>query len=132
MNQRCSLFVVFMGAPHESDTTTSLFRLLHEAIVQDLDVTVWTCGWATALTQQTLGQYKPRNLAGWNRKYPTTAAIAERLIAAGKGRLQWLVCRFCMEDRGTTKQLDCVSIVPSHKFARYLSDADSSLFMGVM
>jgi len=135
-NAHSQIFIAVMGSHHESELFTSLVRLVHEAIAKGYQVTVWVCGGATALTLASLGDTKVRNVmdvaAGvFDIEYPSTAALVKELLETSEGRLRWLICRHCMQDRGTTNQIDEVKIIPPYKFMHFVKQADSSLIMGV-
>ena len=130
------IFIGVMGAPYESELITSLMRMVDESLAQGHRVIVWTCGGATTLTQSALGEVKPRNLLdlGTDREsveYPSTAALVKGLIKTAQGRLQWYVCRHCMEERGAEGQIPDVKVMPPYKFVEYHSRAEISLVMGV-
>lgn len=130
-----SIFLGVMGAPYESELCTTLFRLIDAALRQEHPVTVWTCGGATTLTLQTLGDTKPRNFFDLGKEedttYPSTAALVKALLAVSEGRLQWFVCRQCMEERGAGDQIAEVAIKSPFKFLQYRNKADTALILGV-
>jgi sulfur relay (sulfurtransferase) complex TusBCD TusD component (DsrE family) len=126
-----TVFFVVMGAPYESELTTSLFRMIDAALDQQHRVWVWTCGGATTLTMQSLGERKPRNPLDLDAEYPTTGQFVNRMLTRGDGRLEWYICRQCMEERGANEQLAGVKIQPPFRFLRYLDQADVCLVMGV-
>lgn len=133
---RPSIFLGVMGAPYESELCTTLLRLVDAALRQGHPVTVWTCGGATTLTLRSLGDTKPRNLfdLGTERRdatYPSTAALVTALLTMAEGRLQWLVCRHCMEERGATDQISGVVVKPPLRFLHYRDQADTALILGV-
>jgi sulfur relay (sulfurtransferase) complex TusBCD TusD component (DsrE family) len=125
------LLLVLMAAPHESETCSTALRLAREAVGAGYPVTVWTCGWATALTLRTLPAVKPRNFSDWEASYPSTATLVGDLLAAAGGRLRWLVCGWCAHHRGTAEQIDGVRLVPGTRFGRQLAAATQALFLGV-
>jgi sulfur relay (sulfurtransferase) complex TusBCD TusD component (DsrE family) len=126
-----SLFLGLIGAPYESDLFTTAMRLADEAVRQGHQVTVWTCGYSTALTTAAVGDGKPRNMADWTARYPSTSALAAHLLDWADGRLTWLVCRFCAEERGTLDQIPGVRIRPPYEFRERFSAADVALTLGV-
>jgi sulfur relay (sulfurtransferase) complex TusBCD TusD component (DsrE family) len=126
-----TIFLVVMGAPYESELTTSLFRLVDAALDQQHRVLVWTCGGATTLTMRSLGDRKPRNPLDLDAEYPSTARLIRAMLARGAGRLEWYICRQCMEERGASEQVDEVKIQPPFRFLRYLEQADVCMIMGV-
>lgn len=131
-----SLFLGVMGAPYESELSTTVMRMVDEALQQGHRVTVWTCGGATTLTLQSLTDSKPRNLLDMatentDARYHSTATLVGKLIEISEGRLQWLVCRHCMEERGACEQISGVKVVSAFKFLRYLNEAEVSIVMGV-
>lgn len=128
---RRSLFLALIGAPYESDLFTTTVRLADEAVRQGHLVTVWTCGFSTALTMDTVGDHKPRNVLTWDTRHPSPAALVSRLLRWADGGLQWLVCRYCAEERGTLTQVDGVRIRPPYEFVRRADKADVCLVLGV-
>lgn len=121
-----------MGAPHGSDQVTSALRLTQALLERGASVQVWTCGYATLLTQRALGPDKPRNLADWNRDHPSTAALAEELLTAFPGRLYWYGCRFCSDDRGAAEHLPQVVLRPPAGYAANVAAAGKTVLVGVI
>jgi sulfur relay (sulfurtransferase) complex TusBCD TusD component (DsrE family) len=135
-NQTKSLFLGVMGAPYESELCTTVMRMVDEALRKGHHVTVWTCGGATTLTLQSLGESKPRNLLDLGSErgdahYYSTAALIGELLRISEGRLQWLVCRNCMEERGALEHIAGVKIISAFKFMQCLNQADVAMVMGV-
>ncbi|HEY0168573.1 MAG TPA: hypothetical protein VGB75_16130 [Jatrophihabitans sp.] len=126
-----SLFLGLIGAPYESDQLTTALRIADEAVRQQHRVTVWTCGYATALTTAALGPTRPRNANDWDVRYPSTAALASGLLDWAGDSLDWLVCRYCAEERGTLDQMPGVRVRPPYEFMRRAVAADTSLVFGV-
>ena len=125
-----SLFLGLIGAPYESDLFTTTVRMAEEAVRQEHEVTVWTCGYATALTVAALAPTKPRNVIAWDTAYPSPAALATHLLGWAEGRLSWLICRYCAEERGTLDQLPGVRIRPPYEFIQRAHAADVCLVLG--
>ena len=126
-----SLFLGLVGAPYESDLLTTALRIADEAVRQQHRVTMWACGYATTLTSAALGPTRPRNAARWDVAYPSTAALATGLLDWAGDRLEWLVCRYCAEERGALEQMPGVRVRPPYEFMRRAIAADSSLVFGV-
>ncbi|HZM84358.1 MAG TPA: hypothetical protein VFC19_52225 [Candidatus Limnocylindrales bacterium] len=126
-----SLFLGLIGSPYESDMFTTASRLVDETVRRRHHVTVWACGYSTALTLRGLGDSRPRNPWSWDTVYPSTAAVVQGMLAYADGRLEWLVCRFCAEERGSTDQMPGVRIEPPANFQRRALAADVCLMLGV-
>jgi sulfur relay (sulfurtransferase) complex TusBCD TusD component (DsrE family) len=129
-------FFGVMGAPYESDLTTSLFRMVAETLEQGHRATVWACGGSTTLTLTTLDRVKPANLLdlAFSRGdilYPTTAAMVRALLESGAGRLAWMICRHCMEERGAIDQMPEVKVQAPFQFRALMDRADVALILGV-
>ena len=128
-----SFFFGVMGTPFQSELSTSLLRMVQSALDLQHQVTVWTCGYATCLTQHSLVRPKDSFAA---KDAPathdlTTAQIVQALLAKHSGSLDWYVCRYCMEERGATQQIAEIKIKIPFTFQHYLSAADVSLVLGV-
>lgn len=126
-----SLFLGLIGPPYESDQLTTALRIADEAVRQEHQVTVWTCGYSTALTTVALGGTRPRNASRWDVRYPSTATLVTGLLEWGGDRLEWLVCRYCAQERGATDQMPGVRVRPPYEFMRRALAADTSLVFGV-
>ncbi|MFF3396707.1 hypothetical protein ACFYW1_38050 [Streptomyces sp. NPDC002669] len=126
------VLVTLMGSPHASDLFTSVLRLVEEMLRQDAAVQVWACGYATMLTQEGLGESKPRNLANWSGDYPSTLTVIRGLLAAHPGRLHWYGCRFCSDERGAVAHIPEVRLRAPSAFAENVAAADKTLFVGVL
>jgi len=129
------LFFGVMGAPYAGEEITTLFRMIDAAIEQQHDVTVWTCGGATLLTQESTGPVLPRNLLALGtpdgeRDHPTTANVIRQLMDRAQGRLRWLVCRHCMQERGALAHIPGAKVTSPFKYLHYMQAADSSLVLG--
>lgn len=132
--ERPAFFFGMMGTPFQSDTVTSLFRMVESALAAGHAVTVWNCGHATGLSQSTL--VRPRDFfAGKDDTTfnPDTAQLIQGLFRrySGRDQLQWLVCRYCMEERGASAQIAEAKVKIPFSFQHYLSAADVSLVLGV-
>ena len=126
------VLLVVMGAPHESDLITSVLRLAQSLLEKDAVVSVWACGYANLLTQESLGARKPRNLAAWDVRYPSTVTLVRDLMNAFPGRLNWYGCRYCSDDRGADDHIPEVRTgTPAH-FAGHVAASGKTIFMGVM
>lgn len=126
-----TLFLALIGPPYESDQLTTALRIADEAVRQEHRVTVWTCGYSTALTTAALGPTRPRNASRWDARHPSTAAVVAGLLEWAGDRLEWLVCRYCAEERGTLDQMTAVRVRPPYEFMRRATTADVALVLGV-
>ena len=126
-----SLFLGLIGPPYESDQLTTALRIADEAVRQQHRVTVWTCGYSTTLTAAALGASKPRNAQTWSVRFPSTSAQAVDLLEWAGEALEWLVCRYCAEERGALEQVPQVRVRPPYEFAQRAVAADVSLVLGV-
>lgn len=129
-----SIFFGMMGTPFQSETVTSLFRMVESALSKGHHVTVWNCGYATGLSQSSL--VRPRDSFARTETVsanPTTTEMIQALMRryGQEGLLDWLVCRYCMEERGTTQQIPEAKVKIPFTFQHYLSEADFSLVLGV-
>jgi hypothetical protein len=133
-DDRPSFFFGMMGTPFQSETTTSLFRMVEGALRQGHKVTVWNCGHATGLSQFTL--VRPRDFLLPPSEAASNFSTAELIQSLFRkhgqdGQLEWLVCRYCMEERGATNQIPEAKVKIPFTFQHYLSAADVSLVLGV-
>jgi|GEM_PF-2030090 hypothetical protein len=130
--EKTDILFAVMGAPHASDQTTTLLRLIQATSDAGGRVGVWTCGYATMLTQASLGETKPRNVLDWRGHYPSTAAIIGGLLAEHGESVHWSACRFCGEERGVTEHIPAVRVRAPFAFADHVRAATKTMFLGVI
>ena len=124
------LLVTLMAPPHASDTFTTVLRLLEATLARGARVQVWTCGYATLLTQRSLGTTKPRNIVAWEREHRSAAALVRDLLAANDGRLAWHACRFCSEERGASAHIPEVKLRAPFRFAGHVAESRKTVLIG--
>jgi hypothetical protein len=129
---RTDLLFAVMGAPHASDLTTTLIRLVRATSQAGGSVAVWTCGYATTLTQASLGPGKPRDVLNWETDHPSTAAIVDGLLAEDPAGIHWFACRFCSEERGVAGHIPSVRVRPPFRFVDHVQAATKTMFLGVI
>ncbi|MEC3976381.1 hypothetical protein [Amycolatopsis sp. H20-H5] len=124
------LLLVVTAAPHSSDVITSALRLSQAVLDKGGSVRFWACGYATMLTQTTHGETKLVNTRDPGGSYPSTAAIAARMIEAGAGRFGWIGCTACSEERGATQHLPQVRRRSPARLAATMAAAKRTLYLG--
>jgi sulfur relay (sulfurtransferase) complex TusBCD TusD component (DsrE family) len=123
-------FFAITASPYVSDTVCTVLRLVEAALAQGHQVVVWACWGATYLTMDTLTERKPRNFLRVGSDYPSTSLLIQALLGRYADRLQWFVCRHCMEERGATHQIKQVKVKPPLRYLQYHQQADVRLMIG--
>lgn len=130
-----TLFFGIMGSPFQSELSLSVLRMTEEALRQGNQVTVWTCGYATGLTQSTMERdqniFEDSGLEESDCLSLPASSVVSAMLKKYPSTLNWYVCDYCMRERGCTHQMDGVEIKIPYTFNLYLNDADISLVLGV-
>lgn len=129
MTHRDFLFTL-MGSPHESDAVGTALRLAEAMLGRGAVVSVWACGNATLLTQESLELLKPGNVFDRDTDSPTSAAFAADLLARYPGSFEWAVCHFCSHERGATAHIDGVRTRPAMFYPRFVAAARRTVTVG--
>lgn len=124
------VLLVLTAAPYASDTVTTVLRLTDALLRAKAAVRVWSCGYATMLTQRVLGEAKPRDVTDLARSHPTTLTLVAGLLAAYPDTLSWDVCAFCSGDRGASEHLPPVRVRPSSRLAHAVAHAGKTIYIG--
>lgn len=124
------LLVAVMGAPYSTDATSTMLRWVDAAARRDGRVQVWTCGYATLLTQRAIGLLKEPNPVDRGREHPTVLARIEQMLA-DRPTLRWLSCRFCSAERGALQHIDAVRLRPALGFGSHVRESAKTVFVGV-
>jgi hypothetical protein len=124
------LLITLAAPPFDSDVVTTVLRLLDATLRRGAKVQVWTCGYATALTQRSLGELKPPDVLSRRGVFPSTAAVIGELLDTNPESLAWQVCRFCAEDRGALDHIDGVRIRSFGRFSRRVAASATTIYIG--
>jgi sulfur relay (sulfurtransferase) complex TusBCD TusD component (DsrE family) len=130
MDKRWDLLMVMTGAPHGSDVATTALRLAQAVLDRGGTVRMWTCGYATMLTQTTHGATKPKNTRAPDTHYPSPAALIGQLLADHDGRLGWIGCTACSAERGATNHIEAVRLRSPQRFVATIGTARKTVFIG--
>jgi sulfur relay (sulfurtransferase) complex TusBCD TusD component (DsrE family) len=134
LNMRRHWFVNMMGAPYESESTTTLFRLVDSLLRAEQTATIWTCGGATLLTLVSLTQDKPDDLfdafEAVKKVTPTTARLVQAYLARWPERCRWLVCKHCAAERGALEHVPGVRMISALGFRKEQRAADRTIVLG--
>lgn len=124
------LLVAVMGAPYSTDATSTMLRWVDATAGRDGRVQVWTCGYATLLTQRTTGLVKEPDVLDRTREHPTVRARIEQMLAE-RPTLRWLSCRFCSTERGALEHIDAVRLRPALSFGSHVRESAKTVFVGL-
>jgi len=124
------LLIALTAAPFASDVVTTVLRLLDATLRRGARTQVWACGYATALTQRSLGLFKPADVLDLRAVFPSTAAMVGDLLREYPESLLWQVCRFCAEDRGALEHIDGVPIRSFSRFAGRVAASATTVYIG--
>lgn len=124
------LLITLTAAPFASEATTTVLRLLDAGLRQGPRIQVWACGYATALTQSSLGASKPADVLARDRRYPSTATLIGGLLRAYPDSFAWHVCRFCAEDRGALAHIDRVALRSFSRFSGCVQASAKTVYIG--
>jgi hypothetical protein len=124
------LLITLTAPPFASDMTTTVLRLLDATLRRGAKVQVWACGYATTLTQRSLGESKPTNVLNLRAVFPSTAAMIGDLLKEHPESLVWQVCRFCAEDRGALDHIDGVPLRSFSRFADRVAASATTVYIG--
>ncbi len=128
--RRWDLLLVLTAAPYSTDVVTTTLRMGQAALELKSTVRIWACGYATMLTQTSLGDTMPRNARDPETVYPSTAALVKQLIADFDGRLSWIGCTACSAERGATSHIPQVRLRSPARFMQTINAADKTVYIG--
>ncbi|QCB92295.1 hypothetical protein [Cellulomonas shaoxiangyii] len=126
------LLLVLLGAPYAGDTVSTALTWARAAVAAGTRVQVWTCGYATSLSQAALGHAKVAHPLRRHEEHPTSVAWLDALVAEHPDRVRWLVCRFCSEERGQGPHVPAVRVRPAMSFVRHVRESAKTVVVGVV
>jgi tRNA 2-thiouridine synthesizing protein D len=135
MTANKTLTFAFMDAPFENARTTTLFRLMAEALNRNMNVNVFAYEGAVNLAfarqQQHANAVHGRNEAQENHPLPRDWVAALLGEAQRRGvKLDWVNCGLCVDERGAGEAIGGVRRGSPADFWKMANEAHNTLVVG--
>jgi tRNA 2-thiouridine synthesizing protein D len=124
-----TLTIALMDPPYESETTTTAFRLVDAALRKGHSVKVFAYEGAVNLTMAEQAPH-PNPVKGTSvedEHHPTTKDWAAALFRAADGRLEWVNCGLCVDERGAGNWIDGPRRGGPPDFAKFVEDSTNTI-----
>ena len=126
------LTIALMDPPYESETTTTVMRIIDSALKKGHSVNVFAYEGAVNLTLKEQAPH-PNPVKGTNvqqQDHPTTSKFIEGLFKMGAGRLDWINCGLCVDERGTASWIPGPRRGGPGDFLKWSQASDNTLVIG--
>lgn len=127
-----TLTIAIMDAPYESGTSTTFLRIVDTALRKGHTVNVFAYEGAVslALKDQKAHANPVHGRSLEEQDHPTTAKFIEGLFKHADGRLQWLNCGLCVDERGATQWVEGPKRGGPGDFFKWSTESDNTLVIG--
>jgi tRNA 2-thiouridine synthesizing protein D len=118
-----------MDPPYETETTTTAFRIIDTALQQGHTVRVFAYEGAVSLTMADQAPH-PNPVKGTSveeQHHPTTKDWVAALFRAAGGRLEWVNCGLCVDERGAGNWIDGPRRGGPKDFVDWVEGSDQTL-----
>ncbi len=124
-----SLTIALMDPPYETETTTTAFRILEAALRKGHSVNVFAYEGAVNLTmaEQAPHANPVRGTSAEEEQHPTTKDWAAALFAAYPGKVAWINCGHCVDERGAGNWIEGPVRGSPKEFAEWVTASDQTL-----
>ena len=105
-----TLTVAIMDAPYEAAASTTAFRIIAAALEKGVNVNVFAYEGAVSLSvkEQAPHANPVKGTSVEEEAHPTTKDLVAALLQLGAGRLAWVNCGLCVDERGATSVIEGV------------------------
>ena len=124
-----TLTLALMDPPYETARTTTAFRLVDAALRKGHTVRVFAYEGAVNLTMAEQAPH-PNPVKGTTadeQAHPTTKDWVAALLRAGGGRLSWVNCGLCVDERGAGRWIEGAARGGPKDFVAWVDDSDQTL-----
>lgn len=124
-----TITISLMDPPYETETTTTAFRIMDAAIRKGHAVNVFAYEGAVNLTMAEQTGH-PNPLKGTTLEeedHPNTKDWVAALFAAADGRLEWVNCGLCADERGAGNWIDGPRRGGPADFVEFVNGSDQTL-----
>lgn len=124
-----TITVSLMDPPYETETTTTAFRILDAALRKGHHVNVFAYEGAVNLTmaEQAPHANPVKGTSAEEEHHPTTKDWVAALFAASDGRLDWINCGLCVDERGAGNWIDGPRRGAPKDFVEWVATSDQVL-----
>ena len=130
-----TLTISLMDPPYESETTTTVLRIVDAAVRKGHNVNVFAYEGAVALPMKTQAAH-PNPVKGTTAEeghHPTTSGFISALFEAAKAndaKLDWVNCGLCVDERGATDWIEGVRRGGPADFVKMAQESTNTLVIG--
>ncbi|MGH2684151.1 MAG: DsrE/DsrF/TusD sulfur relay family protein [Actinomycetota bacterium] len=123
-----TMTLALMDPPYESERTTTAFRLIDAALRKGHAVQVFAYEGAVNLTMADQSPH-PNPVKGTTieeEHHPTTKDWVAALLASSDGRLQWVNCGLCVDERGAGRAISGAERGGPNDFVAWVEASDQT------
>jgi tRNA 2-thiouridine synthesizing protein D len=124
-----TLTVALMDPPYETETTTTAFRLIDAALRKGHQVHVFAYEGAVNLTMADQAPHANpvKGTSAEEEEHPTTKEWVSSLFKSYPGKLDWINCGLCVDERGAGNWIDGPKRGSPKEFAEWVKASDATV-----
>src|SRR5215204_6583130 len=123
------LTLALMDPPYESANSTTALRIISAALERGIDVNVFAYEGAVCLPLKDQAPHANpvKGTSVEEEEHPTTSRFVSALLEMGGGRLTWVNCGLCVDERGAAGAVEGVRRGSPADFFRMAQESDNTL-----
>ena len=124
-----TLTLALMDPPYESANSTTAMRIISAALRQGLRVNVFAYEGAVCLPLKDQAPHANpvKGTTVEEEEHPTTSRFVSALLEMGGGRLTWVNCGLCVDERGAANAVEGVRRGSPADFFRMAQESANTL-----
>jgi len=124
-----TLTIALMDPPYETETTTTALRIVDAALRKGHQVNVFAYEGAVNLTmaEQSPHANPVKGTSAEQEQHPTSKDWIAALFRTASGRLSWINCGLCVDERGAGKWIEGPVRGSPKEFAEWVKGSDATV-----
>ena len=124
-----TLTVALMDPPYETETTTTAFRIIDAALRKGHTVNVFAYEGAVNLTmaEQAPHANPVKGTSAEEEEHPNTKDWVASMFKAYPGKLEWINCGLCVDERGAGNWVEGPKRGSPKEFVEWVDASDNTL-----
>ena len=124
-----TLTIALMDPPYESANTTTALRIIASALKKGLRVNVFAYEGAVCLPLKDQAPHANpvKGTSVEEEDHPTTKKFVAELLEMSEGRLDWVNCGLCVDERGAVNVVDGVKRGSPADFLKMANESTNTL-----